>query len=66
MVETTSVIEIYYCKMVEYDPLAFDDHCLELLDDLDLAGHCVKDSAWFHHYHLHRLNVVDYHHPKIK
>ena len=52
--------------MVEYDPMAFVDDCLELLDDLDLAGHYVKGNVWFLHYHFHRLNVVDYCHPKIK
>ena len=52
--------------MVEYNPMAFVDHHLELLDDLDLAGHYVKGSVWFLHCHLHRLNVVDYCHPKIK
>ena len=66
MAETTSVIEIYYCKMVEYDPMAFVDDYLELLDNLDLAGHCVEGSVWFLHSHLRRLNVVDYCHSKIK
>ena len=66
MVETVSVIEIYYCKMVEYNPMAFDDYYLELLDDLDLAGHYVKGSVWFFHRHFYRLNVLDCCCPKIE
>ena len=51
--------------MVEYDPMAFDNDCLELLDNLDLVEHYVKGSVWFLHCHFHRLNVVDYCHPKL-
>ena len=68
MVETASVIEIYHCLIhfVEYNPMAFDDDCLQQLDDLDLAERYVKGSVWTLHCHFHRLNVVDYCHPKIK
>ena len=52
--------------MVEYNPVAFVDDCLELLDDLDLAEHYIKGSVWLLFCHLHRLNVVDYCHPKLK
>ena len=52
--------------MVEYNPVAFVDDCLEQLDDLDLAGHYIKGTVWFLHCHFHRLNVVDYCQTKIK
>ena len=45
MVEIILIIEICYCKIVEYILMAFLDYYLKLLDTQDLADHYIKGSV---------------------